>query len=336
MVIKSSSASEVRHLIEALGGDDVVRREAAIARLAILGDRAVDRLLAAFSAAAGRENRLAILRALEPMGDPRTLAVARQSLREDGDLAIAATGILRGLLGARHADAAAAALDTLVSIALDRSAARRLRVAAYEALHDVPGDVREHVAAALREDAGPAILAPGDARGDAVAADAVWQDALDGRLPDHPDALREAALARAPSAALGVLQKLVDAVRAHEGAMREPDARAAWRNVRGTLHQALALRGSHVAVYDLRESLEGTREPLPTSFLAALHVVGDESCLEPLAAAYARAEDTRWRVQVRDAFRAIARRERITRRHSAAKRIAGKWPDAMHDLMARD
>ena len=65
--------------------------------------------------------------------------------------------------------------------------------------------------------------------------------------------------------------------------LRAREARAAWQNARGALHQALALRGSRVAVYDLRETIEQSRGPLPTSFVAALHVVGDASCLEPIA-----------------------------------------------------
>ena len=102
------------------------------------------------------------------------------------------------------------------------------------------------------------------------------------------------------------------------------------------MHQALALRNSRVAVYDLRESVEDSRGSLPSTFLAALHVVGDESCLEPLAAAYVRAgTDPRMQSQLAAAFHTIARRERITRRHAVSKRIAARWPDAVAGLMAR-
>jgi hypothetical protein len=67
---------------------------------------------------------------------------------------------------------------------------------------------------------------------------------------------------------------------------------------------------------------------VPVSFLAALHVVGDQSCLEPLAAAYSRthANDARWRHQLAAAFRTISAREKVTRRHAAMKRILSKWP----------
>jgi hypothetical protein len=335
MVIKSSAAAEIRQLIAALAADDVVAREAAIARLGILGDRAVDRLLAAYTAGAGRDARLAILRALEPAADPRALDVAGRALDEGGDVAIAATAVLRGLLAAPQGDAAARALDRLVAVALDRGAARTLRLAACDALQDVPGGVRARVAAALELDPDAGFrMRLDDAPRAAAATDAVWRDALDGRLPERPDALREAVQTKAFSATFGVLQKLVDAVRVREGGVGDAAERSGWVSVRGALHQALALRGSRVAVYDLRESLERAREPLPPSFMAALHVVGDPSCLEPLAAAYARSTDPRWRVQVKEAFRAVARREKLSRRHAAIKRIVAKWPEAGRDLFA--
>jgi hypothetical protein len=123
-------------------------------------------------------------------------------------------------------------------------------------------------------------------------------------------------------------------VRVREGSMSAGPRRDEWRAARGALHQALALRGSRVAVYDLRETIEEAREPLPVSFLAALHVIGDESCVESLAAAYARTpnDDARWRHQLGAAFRAITRREKITRRHATFKRIAARWPDAAREL----
>ena len=146
--------------------------------------------------------------------------------------------------------------------------------------------------------------------------------------------LREAAQPRAQAAALSALQKLIDAIRAREGSVRAQAKRTEWQGVRGALHQALALRGSRVAVYDLRETIEGARGPVPVSFLAALHVVGDASCLEPLAAAYSRAGtgDARWRHQLGEAFHAIGRREKVTRRHAVMKRIAARWPDAAREL----
>ena len=64
--------------------------------------------------------------------------------------------------------------------------------------------------------------------------------------------------------------------------------------MRGRVHVALAARGSRIALYDLRESLEAAAPatsfsgPLPVDFLAALSTAGDASCLEAVTAAYAR------------------------------------------------
>lgn len=327
MVIKASAASEIRQLVAALGDNDEVRREAAIARLAVIGARAVDALRRAYDSAPDRATRVAVLRALESIGDGRTVAVARRAIADGGDPAVAATSALRSLLDSPHGPTGTGALDVLVATALDPQAERRVRLAAFDALQDMPQGVRARVAEALAADPDPHLKARAvDVPRDAAAAESVWQDALEGRLPDDPALLREAAQTRASAAALSALQKMIDAIRAREGTAPRP-TRAAWLGVRGALHQALALRGSRVAVYDLRETLEQSRGPVPTSFLAALHVVGDESCLEPIAAAFARAEsDERWRVQLAAAFRAIAKREKITKRHAVMKRILARWP----------
>jgi HEAT repeat protein len=335
MVIKASASTEIKQLVTALGGSDEVRRETAIARLSIIGERAVDRLVAAYEDGT-RELKVAVLRTLEAIGDRRAIAVARRALGESGDVAIAGASTLRGLLGADHAATATDALDSLVAVALDAGTERRVRLAAFDALRDVPGDVRDRVAAALREDPDTGLQARAvDAPREAATAEAIWQDALEGRLPETPADLREVLQARSANVPLGVIQKLIDGVRALEGSLSGA-RRAEWLAVRGALHQALALRGSRIAVYDLRETLGDARGPLPLSFLSALHVVGDESCLEAVATAYSQspADDLHWRHQLAAAFRAIAKRERITKRHPLMKRLATRWPDAAAEFIA--
>lgn len=334
MVIKASAASEIRHLIDALGGEDAVRLEAAIARLGAIGARAVDHLVAAYRTAATREKKVALLRALEVAGDGRTVLVARQAILEGGDVAVAAVAALGALLDAAHSPTATDVLDVLVATALDSAKERRVRLASFQAIQHIPL-VGDRIAAALRADPDAGMSAGAhEVPREKAAADAVWQDTLEGRLPDEPVLLRDVAATRAPAAALGALLKTIDLVRERERSMSAGAKRDEWRAARGALHQALALRGSRVAVYDLRETIEEARGPLPVSFLAALHVVGDESCVESLAAAYARTptDDARWRHQLGAAFRAITRREKITRRHAAFKRIAARWPDAAREL----
>ena len=94
----------------------------------------------------------------------------------------------------------------------------------------------------------------------------------------------------------------------------------------GRLHQALALRRSRITLYDLRETFERAAAALPSSFVGAVQTLGDESCLEPLAAAFSRSRDPHWQHQVAQAFREIVKRERITRRHSALRRALAKAP----------
>jgi hypothetical protein len=327
--IKVSSAAEIRVLVDALSAPDDTRREAAVARLGIIGARAVDRLTSAYKAA-DRPTRIAILRALERIGDDRSLAPAREALTGGGDLAIAATGVLRAVLPSRHAETAAAALEALVAACLNPGNERGLRLAAFDALQDMPDDVKERVKAALDADgsAGIGELVTGKDDGETARAEAVWKDAIEGRLPESPRALRDALGPRAGSAPLNRLRALVDAVRERE----EAENAAGWLALRGALHQALALRGSRVALYDLRETIDACPPALPASFLTAFHAIGDASCLEPLASAWGAAADNatpegeRWRQQLAAAFAAIVAREKISKRHPALKRVAAKWP----------
>ena len=329
MAIRASAAAEIRVLVNALGADDDVRREAAIARLGVIGARAVDRLIDAYATHVERRTRVAVLRALENIADARSTPLARQALAEGGDIAVAAAAVLGTVLSSPHAATAAAALDALVAASLDVSNDRRVRLAAFEALQDMPADVRTRVRAAL--DAEPTRGlgdAPSTLDADAARADAIWSDAVAGRLPDTPDDLRDVFGSRVAVAPLNTLRRLIDAIRNRES--EDAGMSNRWRAVRGGLHQALALRGSRIALYDLRETIEAGRGPLPASFLTAFHLIGDASCLEPLANAWGAAEQTpageRWRQQVAAAIAAIAERGRITRRHAVMKRIAAKWP----------
>jgi hypothetical protein len=324
MAIKASSTSAVRPLLAALGSADDIAREAAIARLAIVGERAVVGLISAYGRAPDRRVQEGVLRALDPMGDPRALPIAREALGLGGDVALAAIGVLRGLLHSPRPATAAAALDTLMALVLDTSGEHRLRRAGADAL-DTVAAVREPLAAALA-------TIPGAAP-DPTDTEAVWQDAVTGRLPDDPAVLRAAADAQARGAPLSVLQQMIDGLREREQASPERLAHE-WRGVRGALHQALALRGSRVALYDLRETLADAADPLPPSFLAALHAVGDESCLDGIAAAFEATGDARWQAQLRDAFQAIVRREHLTRRTATMKRLASKRPVAFRELTA--
>jgi hypothetical protein len=340
MTIRRSSSVEIQQLIADLERPEEVDRESAIARLAVLGRRAAEHLLNAYPTVSIARTRIGMLRALEACGDSRVLPLARDALRDPSpDVGSAAIAVLRSLLTASPPDVARDALDALVALALDRVSSVELRMAVFEALRELPSSTIEPIRRTLADDPDPAIRHHTAAK--AVPADAsepaVWARALEAQLPGRPDLLRKAIAVCAASARLTELQRLVDLVRAEETRERDPERCSDWRMARGALHQALAARGSRLALYDLRDSLlEADR--LPVAFLAALEEVGDASCLEPLAAAYdasSSGSDPWWRDHLAAAFRAIVRREGLTRRHSVVRRAMTRWPEAAAELMAR-
>lgn len=154
-------------------------------------------------------------------------------------------------------------------------------------------------------------------------------------MPDDVDTIRREIARRGSDVPLGALLRLIERVREREQALPPTEARR-WLGARASAHVALATRGSRVALYDLREALEGARAPLPVEFLAALTLIGDGSCLESIAAAYTNAggdhADDWWPRHLADAFQAIVSREGVTRRHAVAKKIEKRWPDALRAL----
>src|SRR5512132_3351688 len=96
MVIRRSAAAEIRPLVVRLVGSDAVEREAASARLAIIGARATRTLTAALEGTTSPQGQAAILRTLEAIHDPRALApAARLADSDQADVAAAAVSVLR-------------------------------------------------------------------------------------------------------------------------------------------------------------------------------------------------------------------------------------------------
>ena len=118
MPIKTSSARQVDALVADLRGDDAVRRDAAVARLTVIGARAVERLAAVARAATETAPaRLAAFRALEGIDDPRALTTAIGALataRQDPSIGVAAVAVARAFLNGGHG---VAALDALTAAA---------------------------------------------------------------------------------------------------------------------------------------------------------------------------------------------------------------------------
>jgi hypothetical protein len=337
VVIKAATAKQIDALMADLASEGAAKREAAVARLIVIGTRAVERLAALAGDFGARSvARVAALGALEAIADVRALRIALQAFDDpDPGVASAAIGLARVFL---RGPRGVAALDRLTTLALDLRRTEPIRLAAIRALGDLGPSTLKPLFETLQEDPSSQIRALAQPRGPATAPLGDPKRRLANAslraLPDDPTAVRRAIAQGADTLALGVLHRLIEQVREREGS--EPASRRAeWMTTRAAAHAALAKRGSRLGLYDVREALDTATSPLPVEFLAALTAVGDVWCLEAIAAAYARAlksgrpRDDWWRRHLADAFRAIVGRERITRRHGVMKKIEKRWPEIL-------
>jgi len=343
VTIKASSGRQVDALVADLRSDRAVVRDAAIARLAVIGTRAVDRLThLALDVGAPPVARASALRALEGIEDPRRLETG-STLVNDREIAvaIAAVALLRPALTGRHG---VGLVDQLTSVALDQDKAEQVREAALRALADLEPRTVAPLLAALSSDANDLVrstavrLKSGD-RQEPESPATIIAVAAQGTLPEDAEILRKALVASGETTPLADLRTLVDVVREREAASATA-ARSAWTQVRGTVHATLGTRNSRLAIFDLRDTLTGAVAPLPIEFIAALVAVGDASCLEPVAAALERSlvprvKDALWTRHLTEAFQAIVAREHVTGRHGVMKRIEKRWPAAFERVRGR-
>jgi hypothetical protein len=66
--------------------------------------------------------------------------------------------------------------------------------------------------------------------------------------------------------------------------------------------------------------------------LSALQQVGDASVLDAVADAWEASTDAWFRSQLVTVFRAVVAREKMTRRHAAARKLAVRLPNAFSEL----
>jgi len=340
MSIRASSARHIDALLRDLRAEQAVTREGAVARLMVIGTRAVERLAAlAGDRSEPSHARLAALRALEGIGDERALDTALRAAAEpDEAIATAGVGVARTFLTVTDD---LKALDALTAVALDRARPDAVREAALRALGDLDAATVNPVLDALLTDPSARLRAaaqglPLPSAPDPPAPLESWLGHVEGDpLPEDVDLVRREIARRGTDVPLGVLLRLVERIREREQAVPSSQQRR-WMGARAAAHVALATRGSRLGVYDLREALEAAREPLPVEFLAALTLAGDPSCLEPIAAAYTRAAgahaDDWWLRHLADVFQSIVSREGLTRRHAVVKKIDKRWPDALRAL----
>ena len=300
MVIRSSSAREVQQLLTALRARDAVRRDAAIARLRVLGSRAVGRLEELAQTGTDDERGLA-LQALEGIDDPRVVDLALAALADRHiPVRLAAIQVLRPWVA--HEDGTRV-MEALVTRALDDQQSPELRAAARDALSQLPHHLIEPVLSA------------------AAAA------ATDDPLPGDPAAV-QAWLTRHGDAPLSALHALVTTLKSGETSETHPGARRAWQVARGAAHAVIAHRGSAVALYDLRETFEAATAPLPLDYLTAATAIGDAACLEAMAKAWSATSPSEvwWRERLADTAVTVMARLKLTRRHAVIKRTHTRWP----------
>ncbi|MEO8259350.1 MAG: hypothetical protein ABI868_18530 [Acidobacteriota bacterium] len=342
MSIKPSANRRIDALIAQLSSDSASARDAAVVRLTILGPRTVDKLITVVGSAAPRFTRIAALQALEAVASPRAIDVALHTL-DDPDLAVAVAAVSTAqtfLDAERGADV----IDRIIEVALDLRRQTELRLAAIQGLSTLKPGTLTPLLKVLAQDPDPEVRDRAQAAASPKPArppDSLYEvsTAASGTLPDDPVALGRAVADAAAAIALPLLHQLIDRIRAHEAA--QPSGhRAEWAKTRAAAHLALAGRGSRLALYDLRESIESATAPLPVEFLAALSQIGDASCLEAIAAAYARAAGPGhgsadwWRQHLASAFQTIGKREGLTRRHRLIRKIVQRWGDAAPALHA--
>jgi len=328
MAPSPSRPPDVSRLVEDLVSGNQIQRESAAARLAVIGARTVPRLIDVVrNARASSDARAAALRALSAIGDVRAVAVATDVLdARDPNLSLDAIDVLGGLVQGTEAEATTA-FDKLAELALDAKADVEHRLAAIDALDGLPERLLRPLYQTLASDPASRVVARIVRKQAGVMLSLT--ELVERGLPDNPALVGAAVREDGAEAKLTTLKRAVEAVRARESTSNE-EAALLWRAVRGQLHQALADRGSRMAVDDVRETLESTRGPLPVGFVSAAGAVGDDSCLEAIATAWveAKPEDRWWRDHLADAFGAIVSREGVTRRHRTLQKIMKRWPSA--------
>jgi hypothetical protein len=272
--------------------------------------------------------RTAALRTLEGIDDPRVLGAAIAAMDDpDSAVAIAAIGLARRYLRGPNG---AEAVDRLTATSLDRARPEATRLAALRALGDLDRRTIAPLLKSLVGDPVAAVHAQATAqvsRGRPQGTDsgAILRRAAEQGLSDHPERLRRAVVRGGDHMSLSILLRIVERTRDRDSGAAA-SARAPWSSVRAAAHLALASRASRLALYDLRESLETASDSLPIEFLTALTMVGDASCLQAMAGAHARSRDAWFRERLADVFRAVVKRERLTRRHAVMKKIQQRWP----------
>ncbi len=337
MPIVPSRSREIEARLTELASTAPAARDSAIARLTLLGERAVGPLVEVLRLGSPVA-RLGAIKVLEQLRSPRALpGLIAQLADGDGKLVSAAAVAIATLRDAKavaplvraltHQDPAARAgaasalasllssnvdeaLEPLLETLLDPNADERLRGVAGQALSHLPARelraLRARVAEAADERRRPAEAAGVPPKR---------------RRQPAPDVSGLLASLPRGAAALTALHRALQAT---------SDAGAAAR-----LHQALAERGSRIALYDLRERLDARPARAAEALLEAAARIGDASLVPSIVAL--AADRTALTGPCADALAAIVSREKLRKSHHFVKAVPqahrklldGLWSRAM-------
>jgi hypothetical protein len=349
VAIRRSSSADTEALIADLrsSAEDDARRETALARLAIIGRRAVSHILRELDGAATPDERAALLLALERIPDPRSVDAVLAALEPSSSgggahqaVRLAAIRVARPLLDV--SPGATSLLERLTTIVLDPREPVDVRRAAFEAMADLPARTVEPLRQRLAADADPSLRLAAQGRRAAGSEPLEELTAFEQRLPADPDALLATIGRAGADAPLSTLHAILKSVREKEPAAGR--RRADWLAVRGALHLVLARRDSRVALYDLREAFESpSGHPLPADFASAMELIGDGTCLEPIARAWMqapgvapRAGSGSWPDRLREVFRAVLQKERPAARRKVLGRLQQRWAEGAAGARLRE
>ena len=129
----------MQQLVAELRQKNAVRREAAIARLRVLGHRALARLSTVATEDDDPAARASALKVLDGLDDPKVPSLALRAMSDaDVDVRVAAIAVLRPWLVREEGTGI---MDALVAAALDRDQPSAVRLAALDALAQLPRDI---------------------------------------------------------------------------------------------------------------------------------------------------------------------------------------------------
>lgn len=328
MTIVPSRSAEIQRWLADLGAAETRARDSAIARLTLLGERAVPGLLDSLRSGLAPA-RVGALRVLERLRVPRALPVILGQLEGD-DAEVAA--------------AAAAALAAYESVDALPGLSRALRHPAAGAREAATRGLLHLFAAGVEEAMEPLLAAAFDPELEAEI-QALALTVVD-LLPDHERrtilaqareaagrSVREAteaveSLLRSLPSGAGAVTALHHALAGLAGARTPASARAAAR-----LHLALAERDSRIALYDLRERLAERPVREVDALLQAAGRVGDGSLVAPIVALAAEAPAHTGACA--EALSAVVAREKLRKTHRDVKAVRPEHRKVLDGLWAR-